>query len=83
MPLKLMNASAPGDDASAAPDDRRRRADDSRDLAQRRDLGAVVLDAGRLEDEDVRRRAENAIAQLALQARHHRHRDDERHARRP
>ena len=34
-----------------AADDRRRRADDARNLAQRLDFGAVVLDAGRLEDE--------------------------------
>ena len=33
---------------------------------------------GRLEDERVSGRAQNAIAQLALQARHHRHGENER-----
>ena len=78
MPLKLMNASAPADDAIAAPDEGGGCADDARNLAQRRDFGAIVLNAGCLEHEDVRGRAEDAIAQLALQAGHHRHRDDER-----
>ena len=54
-----------------------RDADDVRNLAQRLDLGAVVLDAGGLEDVRMRRRAEDAIAQLALQPGHHRHRDDQ------
>ena len=55
-----------------------RDADDVRNLAQRLDLGAVVLDAGGLEDVGMGRRAQDAIAQLALQPGHHRHRDDQR-----
>ena len=47
-------------------------------LRKRRNFGAIVLNASCLEHEDVCSRAENAIAQLALQPRHHRQRDDER-----
>ena len=61
-----------------AADERRRRADNVRNLAQRLDFGAIVLYARGLEHERVRGRAENAIAQLALQAGHHRHRENER-----
>ena len=61
-----------------AADARRGCANDLRNLAQRVDFGAIVLNAGGLEHERVCGRAENAIAQLALQARHHRHRDNER-----
>ena len=60
-------------------EDRRRRADDVRHLPQLVGLGAVVGDAAGLPDVDVRVRAEDAVAQLLLQAGHQRQRDDQRH----
>ena len=79
MPLKLMNASALGVDDERLAEDRRRRADDVRHLAQRLDLGAVVRDAASASRRRRARSTEDAIAQLALQAGHQRQRDDERH----
>ena len=58
---------------------RRRRALHARQLQHLLDLGVDVLDAADLEDVDVRGRADDAIAQLALQAGHQRERDEQRH----
>ena len=60
---------------------RRRDADDARHLLQLLHLRVDVGDARtrRLEDVDVRRGAEDAVAQLALQAGHQRQRDEQRH----
>jgi hypothetical protein len=55
------------------------RADYASQCPNLRDFRRVVLDALGLVDEDMRRRAENAILQLALQPRHQRQRHDQRH----
>ena len=58
---------------------RRRRALHARQLQHPLDFGVDVLDAAGLEDVDVRRRTDDAIAQLALQSGHQRERDEQRH----
>ena len=79
MPLKLMKASLLGEDASARPIIAGAAPTTRGTLRSASISGLIVLDAGRLEHEDVGGRAENPVAQLALQAGHQRERDDERH----
>ena len=79
MPLIVMNASAAAPTTSALP---RMAGAAPTTCGHRRscaDLGVVVGDAAVLPDVDVRGGAEDAVAQLALQAGHQRQRDDERH----
>ena len=68
---------------SALPEDDRRRADDVRHCPQLRRFPPSHRHAARFEDVDVRRRADDAVAQFALQSGHQRQRDEHRHARRP
>ena len=79
MPFRLMKLLPCAAADQRLAHDRRRGADDAGHGQQLRHLGVVVLDAAGLPDVDVRRRAEDAIAQLALQAGHQRQRDDQRH----
>ena len=60
-------------------DQRRRRPLHAGQLPHLFDLGVDVLDTAGLEDVDVRGRADDAIAELALQAGHQRERDEQRH----
>ena len=80
MPLSVMNAALAGCGDQRLAENRRRGA--QRRPAPGASFAAsalVVGDAAALPDEDVRVRAEDAIAQLLLQPGHQRQRDDERH----